>query len=161
MQEKIDHLKHNIYVGGIGVILMGFWSMAKILISIVLGFADYLKQPEFETLTEDDITAVIIVVVIVMAVFSVILIFIHLLIGLNAIRFAKGKKYRKLFLVVVIVFLVLQVLGIPSYFTNITDDDALDSLIAAALVDITLIFILGDIFVSVFKVKKLEKNREE
>ena len=158
--DKINHIKHNIYISGLGVILMGFWNVIKVAISLTVGAEKLSRQDVINEMTEDERVLFLIVTYVVLVLFDIFVIFFHTHIGLNAMRRAKGKKFRKSYFFWSVILVVIVSIGIPSYFTNLQNMENIDSVIAAVLVDLTMIFILGDIIISSTKLKKLEKKKE-
>lgn len=158
--NKINHLKHNIYISGLGVVLMGFWNVIKVFITLNVGAERFQKDAIIADIPDDEKWIFYLISYAILLVLSAIVVLFHNFIGLNAMRRAKGKRFRKSYIFVAIVFLVVVITGIPSYFTNIKDLKNIDSVIAAAIVDLTLIFILGDIIISSFKLKKIEKKKD-
>ncbi len=158
--NKINHLKHNIYISGLGVVLMGFWNVIKVYISINVGAERFQKEEILADLPEDEKWFFYLLSYAIFIVLDAIVIFIHNFVGLNAMRRAKGKKFRKSYIFATIVFFVVVITGIPSYFGNLRDLKNIDSVLAAILVDLTLIFVLGDIIISSFKLRKIEKKKD-
>lgn len=157
--EKINHLKHNMYVSGMGVVLLGFWSIIKTIISITLGAQLYTEE-QLSEIPEDEITIVYVLAYIFIIIVLLLIFLFHSHIGLNAMRRAKGKKFKKAYFFWSIFFLIFLLLGMPSYFIQLEDLWDIDSVIAAILVDLTLSFLLIDIIYSSIKIKKFELKKE-
>lgn len=158
--NKINHLKHNIYISGLGVVLMGFWNVIKVFITLNVGAERFQKDAIIADIPDDEKWIFYLISYVILLVLSAIVIFIHNFVGLNAMRRAKGKKFRKSYILAAIIFFIVVFCGIPSYFTNLKDLKNIDSVIAAVIVDLTLIFILGDIIISSFKLKKIEEKKD-
>lgn len=157
--KDINRLNHNIYIGGLGVVLLGFWSVLKVAISLTIGSEKISQNDVFLQAKEDELWLYYLIAAVIFLFLSFFVISFHNLIGLNAMRRAKKKKYRKSYIFWAIVLLILDAIGIPGYIPSIIDDPQnVDSVIAAILVDLTLLFILADIIVSSYKLKKLESK---
>ena len=153
MEGRIVRLKHNLYVSGIGVMVLGGWSIVRVLITILM-IPEFIKS-QLEILSNVK-NAKLILALIVIAV-MIIIIAIHLHIGFNAMSAARGKKYQKIYLFMTVVLLILTIRGIPGYFTELGDESRLDTALAAGLVDVTLAFFLIDILYSSIMIKKMKE----
>ena len=81
-----------------------------------------------------------------------------LYIGIKAIRYGRGTKRKKGFLVIVTIIGILNIVGIPGYFTELNSSDW-DSAIASALVDLTFASMSFDMVYSAIRLGMLNKKR--
>ncbi|MCR5788684.1 MAG: hypothetical protein K6G83_02240 [Lachnospiraceae bacterium] len=153
----------DLNVGGYGVILLGAWTVLKIILEILVEFRGDggLDLPEFN---QDEKIIVVVVIALIAAGFLLIslLIFrIHLYIGLNASRAAKGQPYKKGYYTGAVILFVLSVLGISLYGNDIQDLDTIDTTIASIIVDLTTIYVLGTVIVSTNRIKALQSKQTQ
>ena len=138
---------------------MGAWGIVRILIEIFLGTKDQLNFEESDPVY---IVAGIVGVLAIIAVVGFIVMKVHLYIGLNAMRAAKGKPYKKGYFTAAVIILILSIVGMATYKEELQDLDNLDTTIASMLVDLTTIYILAVIIISSKKIKELKgKDTEE
>lgn len=161
-KSKLRRYEDNLNVSGIGVIILGAWSIVKIFMQILLSSNGEMTVEEFE---DGGIAVAVVVILIIVAVILLIsfLIFkIHLYIGLNASKDAKGQPHKKGYYVGAIIILVLSVLSFTAYFDDFKDLDNIETTLASFLVDLTTIYILGTLIYSSKMVKQLrtEKTQE-
>ena len=98
-------------------------------------------------------TAVALIVLLSLLVF-----WIHLYIGLNAMRAAKGQTYKKGYFVWTVILLVLVILGFFSYVESFKDLSKIDTTIASFIVDLTTVYILGTIVVATRKIREIKQE---
>ena len=159
--EKIYRLKHNVYVSGIGVVLFGIWSSIKAFITVVQDGRVALEEALKDNTIESDflilysITYYVIVIIIVLLVIQF-----HNFIGFNAIRYAKGNKYHKSYILFAMFLTFIELYEIPGYIRALKNIEDLDTTIVSIIVNITLIYILLDIIISSIRLKQIEKKRE-
>ena len=145
----------DLHVGGIGVIIMGVWSIVKVLIEI------FTNTKEFFDVESDDPVEkalTIIVILVFIGAVSVIVMYIHLYIGLNAMKAARGLKYKKRFHIVTIIYTVISIAALITYKEDLKDIQNIDTTIASILVDLTTIYILIVVFISAINIKKLKEK---
>ena len=111
-----------------------------------------------EIAKEDRAIAVgIFIVIIALTLLMVLLIFkIHLYIGMNASKAARGEPYKKGYYTAAIILLVFSVLSMFTYIEAIKDLDNIDTTIASFLVDLTTIYILWIVVSSTRKIRELK-----
>jgi predicted membrane protein len=81
---------------------------------------------------------------------------VHLYIGLNAMRAAKGRKYKGGYFVAAIIVTVLSVLSLFTYIEGFQNIEKIDTTIASMLVDITTIYIFLVVIISSLRIKKIK-----
>ncbi len=147
----------DLSVGGFGVIILGAWDVLKLFMQIIM---DWDEISDFGAESEADKLPMAIVLIVIVAFIMLIafLIFkIHLYIGMNASRAAKGQPYKKGYYTWAIVLLVLSVLSMAAYIDEITDLENIETTIASIIVDLTMIYCLG---IVVFSTRKIKEIRE-
>ncbi len=162
-KKNIKKCETTVSISGLGVIVFGFWAVLKLVISLIYGegrVTDLVGEMALDD-EQEPVTTIIII-----AIIFLILIAFHVYVGLRAIRYARGPKRKILFLVVVAFMIFFTIIGLPSYFisdeTGTFDISALqDETIAAALVDVALIYMLIDLMVSAIRLKVLDKRLKE
>ena len=152
-KELLRKYEDDLNVSGTGVIIMGAWGIVRVLMEIFLGAKDQLKLEEEDPVIIMAGMAVVFAIVVLIA---VIVMKVHLYIGLNAMRAAKGRKYKKGYFAATVIILILSVAGMTSYREKLQDLNNIDTTVAAILVDLTTIYILGVIIRSSLKIKELK-----
>ena len=89
-------------------------------------------------------------------VMSLIVLLIHLYIGKGAIRYSRGNRRRKGFLILGAVIALILILDIPMYFAPASGVSTTPgaSVIVSILVDMTVVFIYIDMLYSTFMINK-------
>ena len=157
-RELIRKLRHNIYLSGIGVILLGFWCCVKIFISVYLSNGG-LYSVEIEN---SDNPAIELLMLIMTVMISVIIMAVHLFVGVNAMKAGKKTNPKKSYLIVAGLMALSTATSIPPYLRLVREDlNQLDVVMASFLVDSTFIFILFDIIYSSIRIEKITKIKKE
>ncbi len=155
MSEKARLRKYedDLNVSGTAVVVLGAWSIVKVFIQAFLGTRDSIELDK-----EDLITRVLAVlaVIAIMAIISFIIMKIHLYIGLNAMRAAKGKEHKKGYFVGAVIILILSILSLITYKEKFRDLENIDTTIASIIVDLTTIYIFAIVIISSLKIKELK-----
>lgn len=142
----------DLNISGIGVIIMGAWSCAKVFIEVLLNSDDVFgEQGGIKDLGPVGISIVLILVFIL----SIIIMKIHLYIGGNAMKASKGMQHKKGYFVAAIIYAVVNVLGLLPYYESLQNVDTIDTTIASILVDLTTIYILIIVIISTLKIKRI------
>ena len=156
MQEKIRRYRHNIYISGFGVVILGFWNVVKTVLSLTATTAFSYDSSEY-TPTQRIIIGILIVVIFLF--FSALFFSIHLYIGSNAMKVGRGERRKKRFLIACVLLMIITFFNIPAYIVALASFQEWDTMFAAMLVDTTLIFALADILYSNNKIKKLSEHK--
>ncbi len=153
---KLRRYEDDLNVGGLGVVILGAWSVLKVLMYTIMEDKNTINLEEIAK--EDRAIAVgIFIVIIALTLLMVLLIFkIHLYIGMNASKAARGEPYKKGYYTAAIILLVISVLGMFTYIEAIKDLDNIDTTIASFLVDLTTIYILWIVVSSTRKIRELK-----
>ncbi len=152
-KAELRRYEDDLNVSGTGVIIMGAWSIIRVLIELFLNTKEYLN------IDDEDPGAMIAgmaVVIAIIAVLSLIIMKVHLYIGLNAMKAAKGMQHKKGYFVAAIIVAVLSVLSLWTYKEEFQDLEKIDTTLASMLVDITAIYIFVMVIVSSIKIKKIK-----
>lgn len=135
---------------------MGVWNVMKVLMTFMVHYKEF-----FDTEAEDlqfEIIAVAIIYALV-AVLLILILKIHLYIGFNAIKAAKGGKYKKGYLPWTVILLVLMIASLATYYDSFQDLNNIDTTIASFLVDLTTIYIFTIVITSALKIKKFKQTQ--
>ena len=161
---KLRRYEDYLNVSGVGVVILGAWSILKVFIQILLSTS---SSPTLilEEAQQDEVAAAVFVIVIIVAIIlliSFIIFKIHYYIGMNASRDAKGLPCKKGYYVGAIIILVLSVLSFGTYVDDFKDLDNIETTLASFLVDLTTIYVLGTLIYSSNMIRQLrtEKTQE-
>ena len=162
IEKKIKRFESNIVISGTWFIVFGFWSVLKLVITLVYsekGVQQLFGELELDTLLEKAI------LVIAFILFALGILAVHAYIGMKAISYGKGKKRKRFFLFIAGFIAVVTFLGIPSYFRDWHEGHLIsmvdDTKIAAALVDVALVYILLDMIISAIRLGMCNKKLKE
>lgn len=155
---KLRRYEDDLNVGGLGVVILGAWDFLK----IIMGAITTLKKGfSIEELAGEYKTAALVVIIAIITVVTLaaFLIFkIHMYIGLNASKAAKGEPYKKGYYKGAIILLVIFILGMSGYIYLFQDLENIDTTIASFIVDTTTIYILWIVVSSTRKIKQLRSS---
>ena len=153
---KLRRYQDDLNVGGLGVVILGAWSILKIIMHTIIEAKNNISLEEFAE--EERWIAVVVVIVVIAGILLVsFLIFkIHFYIGMNASRAAKGEPYKKGYYKGAIILLVLSVMGMFTYIDELKNLDTIDTTIASFIVDLTTVYILWVVVSSTRKIRALK-----
>ena len=154
-KARLRRYEDDLYVSGTGVIIMGAWGVVKVILGIFLGADSELYLEADSALGK---TAVIILTVILVGIISALIMKFHVYIGLNAVRAAKGKKYKKGYIIGTVILLLLTLSGIVGYKDLFKDIDNIDSTIASMLVDLTTAYVCVIVIISTKRINELKQS---
>lgn len=143
----------DLYVSGTGVLVLGLWGVLK---AVLLSFSEYKDLYHFETGNPKDDFFVTAFTVVFMGIVLLLILGFHAYIGINAMRAAKGKEYKKGYYTGAIILLILLVSTFYSYVEMFKDLVKIDTNIASVLVDLTTVYVLVMVIVSSNRIKKLK-----
>ena len=146
----------NMIISGRGMLFLGLWSVFKIVVGFIFGGDDFLDS-QLDVAEIDQATTELIMWLII-ATTCLFIMFFCLYIGIKAIRYGRGTKRKKGFLVIVVLIGILNIVGVPGYFTEMKSTDW-DSAIASALVDLTFASMSFDMVYSAIRLGILNKKR--
>ena len=153
-------LKNNLIYSGVSYMVFGAWSVVRILMSLTMtsGVYEYISEGiDRDTFSDTGIKMVFATII---AVLLLLIALFHLYIGTGAVRYAKGRKMRKLYPVVVLASAIFLASSLPDYFgeVEVYGPDTGENTFAAFLVDLTVLFILIDILYSIIRLKMLKSS---
>ena len=153
MQDKIRKYSHDIYISGLGVVILGFWGLVKTILTITAGASQGYNPDDYDG---SEKILVIVLFWVLITIVSAFVLCIHLFIGVNAMKVGRGERRKKRFLIVCFLLMVVTIIEIPSYFFTVTAPEAFDTILASVTVDFTMVFLLGDILYSNKQITKLK-----
>lgn len=154
----IRRYEDDLYVSGVGIMIMGVWTVVKIIMELFLG-SDF----DFNLEAEDPRLRIVAIIVIglILAILMFLILKLHLYIGLNAVRVAKGKKFKKGYCTAAKIMLVLTILGMGTYTSMFDKPESIDTQLASMLVDLTTIYIFVILIISTNKLNKLKEGQDQ
>ncbi len=152
-KAELRRYEDDLNVSGTGVIVLGAWSIIRVLIELFMNTKEYLN---FDGEDPDSAMMGMVLVIAIIVVVSFVIMKIHLYIGLNAMRAAKGREHKEGYFVAAIIIAVLSVLSLATYAEDLQDLDKIDTTLASILVDITTIYIFIVVIVSSIRIKKIK-----
>ena len=154
LKKKIKKCESDILICGLGVMVFGLWSVLKFIIEMLYGNLDYLEE-----INEGDPQIRVLVMLGVAFFVSAFILGIHTYIALKAFRYVNGPRRKKGFLVLVVILAIVTAINIPDYFRNDAGKFIIDdTIVAAALVDVTLFYILCDLVYSAIRLAVFNKK---
>ena len=165
IKKSIKKCESNIVITGLGVLVFGLWTVLKFIIQTMYG-DNGIGVTLDEIKNSSDIAPEVIPVVVFsyVIVISAVIMACHCYVGFKAIGYGRGIRKKWGFLIFAGILAIMTAWGIPFYF--IPKDGYLnkgDTVIAAALVDITLFYIFMDMIVSAIRLnyykRKLEREQ--
>ena len=156
MQDKIRKYSHDIYISGLGVVILGFWSLVKTVLLITAGTIQSYNFDDYEGVAK---IIGITLFWIFLAIASGFVLIIHLFIGVNAMKVGRGERRKKRFLIVCFLLMLFTILEIPGYFIHVMTDETIDTVLASVIVNLTMIYLLGDILYSNKQISKLKNYK--
>lgn len=155
---KLRRFQDDLNVGGIGVVILGAWDVLKVAMQMVMEAKDGLSLEEVAA-EDRAVTGIIVIAILAVVLLISFLIFkIHLYIGLNASKAAKGEPFKKGYYAGAIILLVLSAASIFLYIEDFKDLDNIDTTIASFIVDLTTIYILCVVVSSTRKIRELKSS---
>ena len=158
---KLRRYEDDLNVGGFGIIMLGAWTVLKLFMQILAHAKEAFNLEEFKDYDKTVLFIAYAIVVVLLALLALLVFWLHLYIGLNAMRAAKGQAYKKGYFVWSVILLVLVALGLFSYKESIKDLSKIDTTIASLIVDLTTIYVLGTIVTATRKIKGLKSKEQE
>lgn len=160
---KERRYRDNLANSGGGYILFGFWGIIRVIMELTMrggALQEIIKEVDIE---QYSIGVVYLVTFIMFAIAFLIILFVHLTIGISAIRFSEGKKKRKGFLALAAIVMLVIICCVPFdfYSTEAEKYVVTDRTIISAVVDLTMFFMLFDIFRSTVAISRLTRTKNE
>ncbi|MCR4655466.1 MAG: hypothetical protein K5770_04455 [Lachnospiraceae bacterium] len=153
---KLRRYEDDLNVGGLGIIILGAWDVLKVIMHAIMTAKNDIDLKEFAD-DERAMAIVVIIVIIAVILLMALLIFrIHIYIGMNASKAARGEPYKKGYYKGAVILLVLSVLSMFTYIEELKDLENIDTTIASIIVDLTAIYILWVVVSSTRKIRELK-----
>ncbi len=162
MSEKekealVRRYKSNIRLNGRYYIFFGLWAAVRSFMMLTLDDS-ILKEAFAEMEVEEAIRGFVeFFVIVVLILIMLCILAIHFFVGISAIRYSRGKSKNRIFLLIAAIDIIVIVLSVPNDFPN----GIRASAIAAAMVDITQVIMLGNMLYSVIRIKSLTEAAKE
>lgn len=146
----------DLNVGGLGVIVLGAWSVVKAIMQLFT----MIKSSALELEADDELTQTLGVILFTVIFLLVLLLImqVHLYVGLNAMKAARGQKHKRGYVVWAVIALALQFLSYISYGNMFKDIANIDTTLASLLVDITMTYTFFIVVRSAHRIKKLKAS---
>lgn len=151
LQANLRKYYTNIRLSGGFIIVYIFWQILKML---MLMFFGYENVYEFYEVSKEEYESLKYALIIFTLLIYLVFFLFHFYVGIGAFRFRSGRKIKKRFIVATVILLVMSVW---SAFHNFYTDNIDDTVIASFILDATLCFILSDLLITLFKIKKSQK----
>ncbi len=152
---KLRRFQDDLNVGGLGVVILGAWDVLKVIMRLIIELNKQIDLEEFVGEERPVAVAVIIAVIAVIILFMLLIFKIHMYIGLNASKAARGEPYKKGYYTGAVILLVLSVLGMFTYIHELKDLDNIETTVASFVVDLTSVYILWIVVSSTRKIREL------
>ena len=158
--ENAELRRHeeDLRVSGSGVLVMGAWQVVKLFMQV------FLVSPESFRLEADSTEEKIIYYTIfigMLLIGALVIMATHAYIGLNAMRAARRKPYKKGYFAFTVFALVVNVLSLASSVNFFTNPESMDTTIASILVDLTVIYIYFTVVNASIRIRKLRAEEQE
>lgn len=156
-EALVRRYKSNIRLNGRYYIFFGLWAAVRSFMMLTLDNS-ILKEAFAEMEVEEALRGFVeFFVIIVLILIMLFILSIHFFVGINAIRYSSGKSKNRIFLVIAAIDIIVIILSVPNDFS----EGIRASAIAAAMVDITQVIMLGNMLYSVIRIKKLTQAAKE
>lgn len=155
MEARIRQHQNILIYSGMGVILFGVWSMAKMALFQLMdekGIEGLIEIADQDMLEYRFVVELIVIVLMLMD------LLLRVYVGMNAIRIGKQGKCSKRFLVITILYILVSAFTVVSLALNmnIQEDYFLDN-VANFLIDLTSFVALTEIICSTWKLRRLSR----
>lgn len=147
---------NNIYVSGLAVLAFGIWSVIRLFISLFMGLDAKIYNDAISEISAEGKMYFNIAFFTTIAIICLINIFIHVFIGIKAMKFSKGLAHKKWLVFWAIVAFLSTIFSIPYYLVE--EFAYVDTIIASLILDISYLFLMVDLVYSVFFVEKIKKR---
>ncbi len=157
---QLRRYSDNLRSAGMAYVIFGIWSVIKILASVTMDsriISEITAPFEGQDLPDEVVWLVYGIIFLIM--FAVIL-YVHLRIGVAAIRYSKGRK-KKGFLFLAFIIFIVTILSIEGDLTSVENGFAGrvdETTIASFVVDVTVLFLYIDMFVSIYMIDRYSKD---
>ena len=155
---KIRKYRDDLNVCGLSVIVLGVWSVVKAIIEL---FTEFKNDLTLEADTEAERIFGYVLIILLFGVIAALIMWLHLYVGLNAMKAARGQPHKKKYFAACIILCVLTIASLGTYFEDFKDLEKIDTTSAALLVDLTTIYIFIVVIISTYKLRKLGAEQDD
>lgn len=153
---KLRRYEDDLNVGGIGVVILAAWDVLKVIMHMIIEVKDKFSLDLFAENEKAIAVAVVIAIIAVILLVMFLIFKIHMYIGMNASKAAKGEPYKKGYYTGAIILLVVSFLGMFAYINELKNLSSIDTTIASFVVDLTSVYVLWIVVSSTRKIRKLK-----
>ena len=158
---KLRRYEDDLNVGGFGIIILGVWSVLKLFMQILSRGKEVFNVEELMNYDKIVIYISFAIVIVGLIILALLVFWLHIYVGLNAMKAAKGQAYKKGYVFWAVIHLLLILPGLFSYKDSIVSDwTKIDTILASMIVDLTTLYILGTILVASWKIRQLKSKKQ-
>ena len=160
MQKEIRRCCDNLVSIGTGISLFGVWTVIRIIMTVILE-RDTLMT-ETQNYTDAGVVLIAAIMCIIMAIFSLMILGIHLYIGLSARKEGLGGKKRTGYLIATGLFILFYCIAVTTEI--VTFQETFKSIPEGAVtvfIDITVLITLAELMLNAVRVRKLSAQLKE
>ncbi|MCR5487789.1 MAG: hypothetical protein K6F35_09725 [Lachnospiraceae bacterium] len=152
---KLRRVEDDLNVSGMGAVILGAWGILRAVIEILTETAEFFDFGEVSPVEKKIYTALMLSFILG---FLVLVSWVHMHVGLNAMREARGKPYKKRYLIPAVIYIIALIASLSLYGEDFQDEDKLDTTIASILVDLTTIYLFIIVVRSALKIRKIRRD---
>lgn len=160
LEIQLRRFRHNLAIGGRFYIIFGIWDVIKITLLITMGDVGKEAIAEVEVEGEGDLLLLYVCIAVALVFVSAFILFLHLMVGRNAIRFGRGQKNRIRFFVFTILAAMISFFALSTYpldmmagFYNIDE-----VLLASLLVDLSVAYLVVNLIYSAVRMEMITRQ---
>ena len=160
---KIRKYKNNLAIGGKSYIIFGVWAIVKMIMQLTMTEGDMNLDTMIDQTMQEGMDRAFVegVYIIVFAIIMAFIMLIHLMVGRNAVRFGRGHNNRKRFYIYTSIVALINIVSFVIYPIGIKNGTVPvdETLIASILVDLSVAFLLVDLFYSAIMIEICTKKK--
>ena len=157
---KIRKLNHSLYIDGIGVILLGLWSVLKVGMNILAG-EDIFGFDKY-AIADENYQLVVLLTYFFMAISIALILGLHWYVGRRAMDIGKNGSKKRFFLIPTGLVCLINIVFLPLSILALTDEEkSIDTAVVTLCLDILFAFLLLDIIISTISLDLLKKRMIE
>jgi len=156
---KLRRYEDDLNVCGIGVMILGGWEFLKVIIHILMNTQEPLEEmlAALEKSGEWLAAGALSAMTAGSFLYLLLIVQLHIYIGRNACRAAKGAPFRKGYYIWAVILFVITIVGMAGYAEELRHPENIATIVASILVDLTYIYILGMVIVSTRRIRALRQ----
>ena len=159
-RKLIKKYESNMIISGMGMLFFGMWDVFKFIAGFLYNGNTTYNRELNKLLADQDLSVFLIWTIIGLT--SMVIMSFALYIGVKAIKYGKGIKRKKGFLVVVAILGILNLAVIPQYVTEFNADEAqVAAIVATILVDLLFVSMAFDMVWSAIRIGILNRKNEK